>query len=436
VYTALPQVTRWIRIIVCSVLLCALFAASGCRKKGAGIEVPFWHAMGGEVGSALEEMVADFNASHPGPPVMPVSMGSYESLSQKLMASVAAGEPPVLAQVYESWSAQFMASGAVMPMGPYVRGSEGLNPQELDDIFPVLIEGNTWQEELWTFPFNKSVPAFFYNRDMFREIGLDPDRFPETWDEFVHTARRLTRDLDGDGRTDRWGFAMPVNVWIFGCLLLGNGGALLSPDGTEAAFDGPAGVDALEKIAKLLKEDRVAYLTTGYQHQDDFLAGKVGMIQSSIASYAFMKSKITFDIGIAPFPATEERAVLVYGTNVALFARSTPEQRDRAWEFVRWFTSPEAQARWSLATAYVPVRRSALELPAMSGWFEELPGLRETMLQMEHGRLEPRIQEWFAGRRLLGELALEPVLRGHETPELGLKKAARHFDAELEAARR
>jgi multiple sugar transport system substrate-binding protein len=429
-----PGSTQKGLFILCAALLVVSSVLTGCKKKRGGMDVPFWHAMGGEVGTALEEMVADFNATHPGLPVVPVGMGSYGSLSQKLMAAVAAGDPPVLAQVYESWSAQFMESGAIVPFDTYIHGAGGLGDEELGDIFPVLVEGNTWDGKVVTFPFNKSVPAFFYNRDMFREVGLDPDRFPETWDEFVDAAKRLTRDTNRDGVPEQWGFAMPVNVWIFGCILLGNGGRLLTPEGA-AAFDEPPGVDALERLRRLLKEDGVAYLTTGYQHQDDFLAGKVGMIQSSIASYAFMKSKLTFDLGVAPFPRTRERAVLVYGTNVTLFEESTPDQRAKAWEFVRWFTAPESQARWSRATTYVPVRRTALDLPEMKEWFEEIPGLRATMLQMEDGRLEPRIREWFTGRRLLEDEALEPVLRGAVGPAEGLRQAAEEFDAELAATR-
>ena len=128
--------------------------------------------MGGPLGKVLDEMIDEFNSTHPDIEVVSVSMGNYQALSQKIMAAVTADKPPVIAQVYESWTAQLLAAGKIVSIDTFVFGEQGLSKEELEDIFPVFIEDNTFDGQLVTFPFNKSVPAYFYNIDMFKKAGI------------------------------------------------------------------------------------------------------------------------------------------------------------------------------------------------------------------------------------------------------------------------
>jgi len=416
----------------CALLVAVAVLAGGCARQdeagtGGVIELQFWHAMGGPLGDALDGLVAEYNEENPGVEIQSISMGRYQALSQKIMAAVAAGQPPDLAQAYEAWTENLIENESVDGLGAYIDGPDGLSAEEVADFVPGLLEANTWDGEIYSFPFNKSVRALYWNRDMFGEAGLE--RAPVSWDEYRDYAERLTRDTDGDGAIDRWGTAGQISAWMFENLLLQNDGRILTEDGTRAAFDSPEGVEALAFMVELLTE--YGKVTSGYEYQNDFQAGKVGMIEGSTVSLSFMEGKYTFDMAMAPLPAGDRRACLVAGTNVVIFSDSPEPKKNAAWRFIKWFTSPEITARWAARTGYAPVRMSAMQSEIMQRRFAEIDGLEEVVGQLGFASYEPRSAAWYAGRKHLEETGVESALRKQATPADALAAAASAVNAEL-----
>jgi multiple sugar transport system substrate-binding protein len=420
------------------VFLCSMLALTMCGRRGGGtgpVKVTFWHAMGGPLGRVLTSLIDEFNETHPDIEIVSVSMGSYTALSQKIMAAVAAGKPPVMAQAYENWTIELILSGSIVPMQDFINGPDSLTLESLEDIIPVFVENNTWDDVVWSFPFNKSVRTLFYNKDLFAASGLDPEHPPETWDEYLGFARTITKDVNGDGYPDIWGNAGQVNVWQFGNLLLQNGGSFLDSTGLHVAFNSPLGVEALA-FMKLLLADGVGFIASGYEYQNDFLAGKVGMIEGSTVSVAFMEGKYNFNLGIAALPAGRERGGTIAGTNVVIFKKASPREQAAAWEFIKWFTDTEQTARWAAGTSYVPVRRSAFDTEVLKEKFKEHPGLRGAYSQLDYASFEPKIAGWYAGRRYLDERAIEAVLRGDADIQQSLDRAAAKANAEITRLKR
>ncbi len=431
---AVASRAKTVRIILAT-LIVVLATCSGRKAHDDVVEITFWHAMGGPLGRVLTRLIDEFNATHPNIRVISVSMGRYTALSQKIMAAVAAGKPPTMAQAYENWTVELIMTKSIVPIEKFIRGPSGLSEESLGDILPVFIENNTWDNVIWSFPFNKSVRALFYNKDLFREVGLDPDHPPRTWAEYLDFARCLTKDDDGDGNPEIWGTAGQVNVWMFGNLLIQNGGAFLGPDGQEVVFNSPEGIEALAFMKKLLA-DSVGFIASGFEYQNDFLAGKVGMMEGSTVSLAFIKGKYDFGLGIAPLPAGKRLGVLIAGTNVVIFAKASEEEQEAAWEFIKWFTDTEQTARWAAGTFYVPVRRSAFESEVLRKRFEEFPGLEDAFSQLDYATFEPKIAGWYAGRRYLAERSIEAVLRGDADIKDSLDRAADKANAEIRRLKR
>jgi len=422
------------------ILLVAILPLANCgkRQEGDKTQVTFWHAMGGPLGKSLDGLVERFNQSNPQIHIQSVSMGTYTALSQKIMASISAGNPPTIAQVYENWTMELIDGGALVPVQELMDGDTTFRKEDLDDFFPVFLEGNTYRDTLWTFPFNKGLPALYYNGEMFRKAGLDPNTPPRTWKEFLNYAQNLTVDTNGDGTPDQWGtaFSIPTCMTIFQSILLQNGGEILDQQQSRALFTSPIGIEALRFLVDLVKRYKVTYITSGaYEHQTDFAARRVAMIQGHIVSLTYMKPQLTFTPGIAPIPQGKNKAVMITGTNIAIFKSSTPAQREAAWKFIRWFTDTPQTAQWSKETNYVPVRRSALETPALQEKTRSTPGLKETMMQIEYAVGQPKCAAWYEGRRYLEEDAIEGAMRGYVSPEKGLKKAAHKLDQELQKKR-
>jgi multiple sugar transport system substrate-binding protein len=350
-------------------------------------------------------------------------MGRYQALSQKIMAAVAAGGPPDVAQCYEAWTANLVRNGSIVPFDDLLASTS-----DPDDFYPIFLEGSRQQGKLWSFPFNKSVRCLYWNRDQFREAGLE--RAPRTWEEYRDFARRLTVDADGDGVPERFGLASQITASMFENLLVQNGGSLLNEDETEVTFDSPEGLDALEFMADLLVRDGTALVSQGFEYQNEFLAGKVAMIEGSSVSLAFIEGKYTFELGIAPLPAGLRDTQLVAGTDVVVFSGS-PEQRQRAWRFIKWFTDTPQTARWAAETGYLPVRASAMNEPVLVARLDKYPGLRAAFEQLDRALPQPKAKGWYAGRDILEREAIEPVLRGRMEPAEALRAAAAKVSAAL-----
>ena len=419
-------------------LLAGLALAAGLGDCGARRDqnvITFWHAMG-RWSPALTAMIEDYNALHPELPVRAYDMSRYQALSQKIIAAVAAGQPPTISQAYEAWTAEMIAAGIIECLEPYAAGELGESPltaADLADFRPVFLDECRYEGRLWSFPFNKSVRTLFYNRDLFTAVGLDPERPPATWEEWRDDSALLTADLDGDGRPDRWGTTARASVTIFGSLLLANGGDFFAPDGRRCTIAEPEGVEALEFMAELLGTRRLGYATFDYAYQNEFKAGRVGIMEGSSVSLSFLRGAIDFSLGVAPLPGRKRQAALIQGTNLVVFAKASEAQKRGAWQFIRFLTDTANATRWSLASGYAPLRKSCLEQPEMQELLAATPGLAATYAQLDHAFNEPRNAAWFAGRKYLEEGAIQQVMRGTASPGEALRRTARKIDAEIAA---
>ncbi|MDI6740246.1 MAG: ABC transporter substrate-binding protein [Candidatus Edwardsbacteria bacterium] len=411
-------------------LLVPLIATAGCGKQRPS-ELTFWHVMGGPLGKTLDAMAGDFQ-KETGIKVTMVNMGSYPALSQKLMASMAAGNTPALSQSYESWTSQLLEAktkdNGVQPFADFLDAQDGLDSAARADFFPVMLAECARDGKFVSMPFNKSVPVYYYNRDLFRKAGLDPDRFPETWDEFLAAAKKLTIDRNRNGRLDpgdQWGTAMSKNAaWLFQCMLIQNRGQVFDENG-KVVFDSPAGIEALQFLADLNNKHKVSYTVQGFDHQNDFLSGRVAMIQSSSASLSYMKQdSIKFDMGIAPLPRFKKRAVVLSGTNIVMFRNAAKGTQHNAWKYVKFMTGTRQTARWAAETNYLPVRKSALNEDILKEKFIKYYGLKDAYKQLEYAYPEPRETAWLTGRARLEEDGLQPAMEGVSTAAQSLRNAA------------
>ncbi len=375
----------------------------------------FWHGMGGKLGKIMKKMVTEFNLLPGNKYVIDAQyMGHYESLRQKLIASLISGTTPHCSQVYESWMAKMIKGDSILPLDNLIVEED---KEFLEDLVPVMRRNITFKDKIWSMPFNKSMPVLYYNKDMFRKVGLDPEHPPETWDEFLDYCRKLTRDTDGDGINDTWGFTFAANPWMFECLIFQAGGTMLSEDGNRVLLDSPAGLDSLRFMMDLVYKHKVAYVSMGYEGQKDYVAQAVGIVQGSSVSKVYLEEDISFDWGMAPLPGRDRKAAVLSGTNVALFAGKDPHETRGAWKFVKWFTDTERTAFWSEHTTYMPVRLSGLEI--LEDYLAQPLSSKAAIDQLPYSEFEPRISAWFKCRDILGEALADAMYLEKEWMEAG-----------------
>jgi len=409
--------------MVLALFLWTVILPAGCRPVSKKVKVRFWHAMGSEAQKTLKEMVTRFERENPDIKIELVGMGNYDALAQKLLGAVATSSPPTIAQMYENWTTQLYAAGELEFLEDYIVGPDGVNAEELADIYPALLENNRWDGRILTLPFNKSVPVYYYNVEMLNQAGYDT--FPKTWAEFHTMCRKVVRRSRA-GEIKTWATANGTDIWIFGSMLFQRGGRFLSQEDGKPEFNSSTGVEVLKFQVDLILKDSVQTAASGRNPMDDFLVGRIASLTGSSTWRAPIYGQENFQVGMAPIPVEGKPAAIIYGTNIGMFKKATKAEKDAAWCFIRWFISPEQQVEWSLGTWYVPIYRRCLDEPRLQKRFAETPGLLAAYRQMEYGVFEPRGLKWLAGRKALVE-ELEAATFGYKTPQKALNDAATRY---------
>jgi ABC-type glycerol-3-phosphate transport system substrate-binding protein len=211
------------------------------------------------------------------------------------------------------------------------------------------------------------------------------------------------------------------------------GGALMNEDYTKPMFNSKEGVEALNFFNQLLNVDKTAYISTGHEAQNHFLAENVAFYEGSSVSYVYLRTaEITFNLGIAAVPHFRTERNIISGTNIAIFDKGDDKKAKAAWEFMKWLTETKQTAKFSSLSYYMPVRRSAFEHPYIQEMLREHPGLADVYRQLEFAEFEPQIPAWFEFRKNFEEIVLERVFLQTITPEEALRQAEQRLLRELD----
>ncbi len=406
------------------VLILGLMILGGCGKaaQSGKVQIRFWHGLSGPLGDVLNEMIVEFNRTHPDIEVVTNPISSYTALSQKLSAALNVGKQPDLAQVFESWAAKYQKDNVLVSIDSLLANDPEMTPEELADFYPVFMQSITYKGKKWSFPFNKSVRAYFYNKDAFYRAGLDPNRFPATWKEFEEYCRLLTSP-ETKTHPAAYGANFTVNEWQFVNLIHQAGGTIMDKD-DKPVLNSPAGVEALTYILNLVNKEKTAKASKEMDGQNAFLAGTVAMFEGSSVSITYMRQQpINFNIGYAPLPTYKTDQSAISGANIVIFKSGDPQREKAAWEFIKWFTDTEQTAKWSARTCYMPLRKSAMQTPTIQNFLKQYPQFTAIYAQLEHAVFEPQHPAWFVARDEL-KRSLEKAKEGILTPQQALDEAA------------
>ena len=362
---------------------------AGGGKEDAGgtdgvIEVTFWHVLGGSLQEPVENLVKEFNETvgaenkiH----VTPVYQGTdiMTVLTPVVQTDDVANMPDV-ANI--SFSSTMDMSNC-----EYVRWLEDLMAEDdtcsaqdylANGAYSVSVNGR-----MAAAPFSVSAMILYYNKNMFRDAGLDPEAPPKTIAELADYTEKLTT-YNRDGSVDVYGFACTPDRWHLSNWIGGMGGHLGNNEGgrtgsfTEVVF-GKEGT--LEKV--LTEYDKVVQ-TGGVQNaaadqRAEFLAGDYAMIlqsSSRISSFMAAAKEGGWELGVAGLPAVDAQATegeAAGGAALYIFDRKDEARVQATYTFVKWMTSPEVQARWSMSTGYVPTNVASQETEVWKDYIEQTP---------------------------------------------------------------
>lgn len=382
--------------------------------NGEKVTITFMHAMSsGAQKDALAKMTKDFMAKYPNVTVQLQDQPNYGALQTKISGQVAAGDPPTMAQVYGNWADEYATSKVIVPLDPYVAKSEQyskLYKGIQSDI--KLTDGKTW---MW--PFNKSVVVQYYNSTMVPNA-------PKTWDEFATVAKNASKNGVVALSIDPGNSTSPAGgTALFEILAESFGDTVFTADGTPQ-FTKPGVQKALEYLVDLKKANALA-LGTNYPGQAALGSGTGAFDVSSVASYPFNLKAVgdKFTMGVAGLPAgTSKTANQLAGTNLALFAKATDQQKAAAWTYMQFLTSPEQMAYWCSQTGYLPVSPDALTQPAMVEYLKTHSYITEATKQLDTATSLPS-KSWVTKASGALSKAITDAVNNNVDPAQALKDA-------------
>ena len=210
----------WKKISALALLIVSLFSITGCGGNDTSstqsandkkpVKIVFWYAVGGKVGDATKDLVDKFNSEHPDIKVDAVFQGDYDSAINKLKQSIASKSTPNVMQVYDIGTRFMIDSKAAVPVQKWIDKEKFDTSSYEKNIMAYYTVDN----QLYSMPFNTSTPILYYNKDMFKEAGLDPEKPPQTFEEVAADAQKLTK-RDDSGKVTRPGMALAIYGWFF-----------------------------------------------------------------------------------------------------------------------------------------------------------------------------------------------------------------------------
>jgi sn-glycerol 3-phosphate transport system substrate-binding protein len=354
----------------------ALAAVSLGAQAQAPTEISFFYpvAVGGPITKLIDEFAADFAKENPGIKVTPIYAGSYQDTIVKALTAHKSGNPPVTSVLLSTDMFTLIDEDAIVPIDDFVKTAD--DKAWLGSFYKAFMLNSQSGGKTWGVPFQRSTIVMYYNKELFKAAGLDPNKPPATWAEMADAAKKLTVK-DASGKVTQYGVQIPSSgfpYWLFQALAIENGVAMANDAGNAVKFDDPAVIEALQYWIDLTKQGVhppgiVEWGTT----PKDFFEKKVAMMWTTTGNLTNVRTNAKFDFGVAMLPAGKKRGSPTGGGNFYIFKKATPAQQEAAFKFAKWITQPERAAKWSMDTGYVAISEAAYNTAALKKYGADFP---------------------------------------------------------------
>ncbi len=413
--------------------------ASAFAFAQAPVEVSFFYpvAVGGPITKIVDQFAADFERENPGIKVKPIYSGSYQESMAKALTAVKSGEPPVTSILLSVDMYTLIDEDAIIPFDELIKTPE--DRAWLASFYPAFMENSQTEGKTWGIPFQRSTVVLYWNKEMFKEAGLDPNRPPANWREQLEYAQKLTK-RDPSGKVTQWGIQIPSSgfpYWLFQGLAIQNGVNLMNAAGTETYYDRPEVIEALQYWVDLARRHKVhpEGIVEWGTTPKDFFEKKMAMMWTTTGNLTNVKNNAKFDFGVAMLPAGKQRGSPTGGGNFFIFKKSTPQQRDAAFRFIKWITTSQRAAQWCIDTGYVAVRADSFETPVMKQYTAGFPPALVARDQLPYAKAELATHDNQRVTKALND-GLQAALTGTKPADQAMKDAQRESERLLRPYKR
>jgi sn-glycerol 3-phosphate transport system substrate-binding protein len=407
----------------------AAMARAALAAEPIEIDLFFPVPVQGMLANKMKELIDRFNGQQGAVKATAVYTGSYDDTNLKTRAAIKAGKPPAAVIMSANFVREYVINGDVDPFDPILEKG-GQSPNDFFEQFWSALKPNAVIDgQVYGIPFQNSTPLLYYSVDAFKDAGLDPDKPPVTWSDFVAAAKKLTKPGG-----ERWGLMFPGTYdycgWLTSALVMQNGGQYYNHDyGGEVYYNAPSSLGALAMLDKLV--NGIKAMPPGVSDANActgaFFAGHLGMMLLSTGSLSFVRDKMQAPYKVAFLPKSVRNAAPIGGASLILPKGNTPDRQAAAWTLISWLTSPEIAGEWSRFTGYFAPRKAAYDLPEMQKFLADHPDAKIALDQLKFA------MPWFdtfntvAVRKAM-EDQVQAILSGKTTPAEAVAAAQKNAD--------
>ena len=297
-------------------------------------------------------LVEAWNTTHT--PKIKATFIPADQFVQKFATALAGGEAPDLVAVDLIYMPAYAAAEQMTDLTDLAKGLPFF-----DQLSPSHVRLGTYNDRIYALPFNAEGSVLVYNKDLFRQAGLDPEKPPTNWNEISEYSKKITALGD-----DTYGFYFSgacagCNAFTVLPYIWASGGDVISEDGTTATVTDPAVKSTLEFLHQMYVDKQIpesAKADTGTDFLNAFTSGKIGMAGTGAFAIAALKKEYPdLDFGITPLPGKDGgSSSFAGGDTIAIPAGS--KRSEEAFEFIKWFLSDEVQIEQLAKNGGLPLR--------------------------------------------------------------------------------
>jgi multiple sugar transport system substrate-binding protein len=420
--------SSWLSATVASALLAVGLAACGTGSGGsASGNLQIWEGYAGPEAKVFAHLLSEWNKAHPSEQVTSLYVNNDNSLP-KLLTAVKGGSQPDIAYVYGSWAPNVAQIPQVVNLTNVVQ-QPGVN---WNDFWVGERDVATVNGKVIGIPALVDNLAVVYNKTLFTQAGLQPPSSNWTWSEYEADAARLT-----DLAKKQYGtaYVTPADedtVWHWEALLWEAGGQILNSGNTKAAFDSPAGLEALNALRTMAITDKSMYLDpTDSTYVNLFNSGKIGMLVTGPWDLSSFPN-VQYGVQIMPsFPGVNSHQTISGPDNWVIFNNGS-QRVAKAEKFLLWLTAAPQASYFSIATGDLPIRQSVQQSPGfLDKMNQSLPGVGTFVTNLGNvQQARPQLATYPKVSAILGPMIVS-VLLGKSQPQAALDSAAQQVNAAL-----
>jgi multiple sugar transport system substrate-binding protein len=354
----------------------------------ADTEIVVHYPMPGFFKDVMDKIATEYMKEHPDVKVTFASpSATYEDGLQLMLREAGSPEMPDVSFIGLNRLRVLAERGIGVDLKPFIAKDEAFKSEGFSDTLLKLAQFHDRQVGL---AFAASDPIFYYNADLVKKAGGDPDHMPTTWEGVDELAAKIQALGDGTvGMSYRW----MGDDWMFSALLFGDGGTMLTPDEKKIAFDGADGLAALKTLDNMVKVGKMPNLTSDAMVQS-FTAGKTGMFFWTTGALRSIINGVgtKFDLRTTKIPLLNpEKGHLPTGGNAAVMFTTDPAKQQAVFEFLKFAAGPYGASVVVPGTGYVPTNENAANDPKyLKTFYEKNPLFRAGLDQ------EPLMVPWYS----------------------------------------